>query len=178
MLKIDAIKASILNYVNHFGMYDYIAYAWLILLFFVTILLAILVARKSPTFSILIVIISLALLFVGPFVLKHYLDIFIRPTIDKVIEVKKLTFSNTLIVTGSLTNVSTKSFSTCSVDINVLKHSSNDIKNFVNQLKPLLKKTIFIDKSIDINETKELRVVFDGYNYKKDINVSIKSECY
>ena len=56
MAKLDAFKASLLNYVHHFSMYDYIAYAWLILIFFVTILLAIMVAKKSPTFSILILI--------------------------------------------------------------------------------------------------------------------------
>ena len=141
MGKIDAFKASLLNYVHHFSIYDYAAYAWLILIFFVTILLAIMIAKKSPTFSILILIIALGLLFVGPFVLKHYLDQYLRPLKNSTILVKKLNFSNSLIVAGSVTNMSKNSFSTCKVNISVLKSSQNPIKYFINQLKPLRKKT-------------------------------------
>jgi len=176
--KLDTFKAYILNYIHHFSMYDYVAYAWLILIFFVTILLAIMVAKKSPLFSILILLISLTLLFAGPFVLKHYLDKFIRPTSSKTLEVKKLTFSDTLIINGSVTNLSKKSYSTCKINVAVIKSSKSDIQNFVNQLKPLLKQTISINKPIEINVTKEFRAVFNNYTYSKDVNISIKSECY
>jgi hypothetical protein len=159
-------------------MYDYAAYAWLILIFFVTILLSILVAKKSPVFSILILMLSLGLLSAGPFVVKHYLDKYLRPSLSQPVLVKKLSFSDTLIVTGSVTNQSKKSFSTCKVNVSVLKDSKNNIKNFINQLKPLLKQSIFINKPIEVNATKEFRVVFDSYTYADDINVSIKSECY
>ena len=178
MSNIAALQASILNYANHFSMYDYVAFAWLILLFFVTILVAILVAKKSPIFSILILLISLALLFAGPFVLKHYLDKSLRPSLAQTLEVKKLNFSNSLIVTGDVKNISKTNFSTCSVDISILKDSDNNIKNLIYQLKPLRKQTIFIDKPIEVNATKEFRVVFDSYTYSEDINVSVKSECY
>jgi len=176
--KVEALKIYILNYIHHFSMYDYIAYAWLILLFFITILLAIMVAKKSPTFSVLILIIALTLLFAGPFVLKHYLDKFIRPSLTKIEQIKKLTFSDTLIINGTLTNLSKKSFSTCNINISIIKTSKNDIQNFINQLKPLRKQSISIDSTIEVNSTKEFRVVFDNYRYLKDINISSKSECY
>lgn len=178
MSKIDTFKASILNYVHHFSMYDYAAYAWLILIFFVTILLSILVAKKSPIFSILILMLSLGLLFAGPFVLKHYLDMYLRPSSAQPILIKKLSFSDTLIVTGLVTNQSKKIFTTCKIDVSVLKTSKSDIQNFINQLKPLLKQSISIDRLIEVNATEEFRVVFDGYTYTEDINVSIDSECY
>ncbi len=178
MSKLDGLKAYILNYLHHFSTYDYIAYAWLILLFFVAVLLSIVVAKRSPIFSLLIVILSLLLLFVGPFVLKHYLDQYLRASSTQTILVKKLNFSNTLIVTGSITNLSKKSFSTCKIDVDVLKSSTSSIKNFVNRLKPLLKKSISIDEPMKRDATKEFRVVFDNFTYSKDINISIKSECY
>ncbi|HIP45868.1 MAG TPA: DUF2393 domain-containing protein [Sulfurospirillum arcachonense] len=178
MSKIDTFKASILNYVHHFSMYDYAAYAWLILIFFVTILLSILVAKKSPIFSILILMLSLGLLFAGPFVLKHYLDMYLRPSSAQPILIKKLSFSDTLIVTGLVTNQSKKIFTTCKIDVSVLKTSKSDIQNFINQLKPLLKQSISIDRLIEVNATEEFRVVFDRYTYTEDINVSIDSECY
>lgn len=178
MQNIDAIKASILNYIHHFSIYDYAAYAWLVLLFFVTVLLSIMVARRSPVFSILILLLSIVLLFAGPFVLKHYLDDFIRPTKSNIEEVKKLNFSQTLIVLGSVKNISKKNFSMCEIQISVSKQDKNNIKNFINQLKPLRKKTISIKEPIEVNATKEFRVVFDNYSYTNDINTSINSKCY
>jgi len=157
--KIDAIKAYVLNYIHHFSMYDYAAYSWLILIFFVTILLAIMIAKKSAIFSILILMISLALLF-------------------QVTLVKKLTFSDSLIINGLITNISKKRFSTCNINISVVKSSQSDIQEFINQLKPLLKRSISIDKPIEVNTTKEFRVVFNNYTYSKKINISINSECY
>jgi len=150
----------------------------LILIFFVTILLSILVAKKSPIFSILILMLSLGLLFAGPFVLKHYLDMYLRPSSAQPILIKKLSFSDTLIVTGLVTNQSKKIFTTCKIDVSVLKTSKSDIQNFINQLKPLLKQSISIDRLIEVNATEEFRVVFDRYTYTEDINVSIDSECY
>lgn len=178
MSKIDSIRTYILNYIHHFSMYDYAAYAWLILIFFVTILLSILVAKKSPMFSILILMLSLSLLFIGPFMLKHYLDKYLRTSLSQTTLVKKLNYSDTLIVNGMVTNLSKKSFSICDVNVAVVKSSKSDIQKFINKLKPLLKQSISIDKPIEVNATKEFRVVFDNYKYSKDINVSVKSECY
>jgi len=121
---------------------------------------------------------SLGLLFAGPFVLKHYLDMYLRPSSAQPILIKKLSFSDTLIVTGLVTNQSKKIFTTCKIDVSVLKTSKSDIQNFINQLKPLLKQSISIDRLIEVNATEEFRVVFDRYTYTEDINVSIDSECY
>jgi len=178
LIKIEALKSSILNYISHFSMYDYVGYAWLILVFFVFIILAIFLAKKSALLSVFVLLISLALLFAGPFILKHYLDQFLRPTITKTTSIKKLTYTNALIVTGEVTNTSKMNFSTCSVDISVLKTGSGLIKNYLNQLKPIRKMTISINKPLPMGEVEEFRIVFDGYNYSKDINVSVNSNCY
>jgi len=177
-MKIEALKSSILNYISHFSMYDYVGYAWLILVFFVSIILAIFLARKSAFLSVFILLISLTLLFAGPFILKYYLDQFLRPTITNTTSIKKLTYTNALIVTGEVENISKMNFSTCSVDISVLKSSRGTIKNILNQLKPIRKMTISIDKPVLIGEREEFRVVFDRYTYNKDINVSVNSKCY
>ena len=178
MPQIDALKASILLYINNFGLYDYVGYALLILLFFIIILVSILLAKKSIISSLLMLVISFVVLFVGPFVLKSYLDDYLRPIQINTQMVKKLTFSDALVVTGDLTNTSKKNYSTCKVKISVLKQGSNKIKNLVNGLKPLRKKTIFINEPVDVNMTEDFRVVFDSYTYTKDINVSVDAECY
>jgi len=178
MLKLNAFKNYIITYINHFSIYDYVAYAWLILLFFIAILLAILIAKKSPIFSMLIFFVALILLFVGPFIIKNYLDEYLRPTKNIDILVKKLEFSNALVVTGKVKNISNHTYNICNVKISVLKNSDNFINKTINKLKPLRKKSISINESLDINQTKELRVVFDNYTYANDVNVSINSECY
>lgn len=178
MSKFDTLKSDVSIYINHFLVYDYVAYAWLILLFFVAILLAIFIAKKSPLFSIFTVLISLILLFVGPFVIKNYLDQYLRPTHNTVMLVNKLTFSDALVVTGEVKNISKINYSICNIEITVLKSSDGYIQTTINKLKPLRKQTIFIDEPLDINATKDLRIVFDNYTYAEDVNVSIDSKCY
>jgi len=52
-LNIEAIKTSILNYINHFTMYDYIAFAWLVLTFFIALLLSIILTKKSALAAVI-----------------------------------------------------------------------------------------------------------------------------
>jgi len=176
--RFDGLKNALITYINHFSVYDYVAYAWLILLFFVTILLCVFIAKKSPLFSILIFIISLGLLLVCPFIIKNYLDDYIRPTQNKTVSIKKLTFSDALIVVGEIKNISKKDYSICNVELNVYKTDSSYFKGLLNKLKPLRKKTISLHETLEVNATKELRVVFDNYTYTNDVNVSINSTCY
>jgi len=178
LIRVEALKTSIITYLSHFGMYDYVGYAWLVLVFFTSLILTIFLTKKSTFLSIFMLFTSLALLFAGPFVLKHYLDKFLRAHSTKTTSVKRLNFTNALIVNGEITNTSKHSFSTCSVDISILKNSTNHIKNILNRLKPIREMTISIDKPIGIGETKEFRVVFDRYTYKQDVNVSVNSSCY
>lgn len=177
-MDINVFKTSILNYLAHFTMYDYIAYAWLIMTFFITILLSIILTRKSPLISIITFILSLVLLFVGPFKIKQFLDFYLRHSKSNVTLVKQLNFSDTLLVSGEIQNLSKIQFTNCSVQIDIIKYNNNYFKSIANKLKPLRKQTIFIDKPIDINQSKEFRVVFDGYTYQNDINVSVVSNCY
>jgi hypothetical protein len=177
-LNIDALKTSILNYVSHFTMYDYVAYAWLILTFFIAILLSILLAKKSMLFSMITLVFSLTLLVVGPFILKSVLDNFLRPTVAIVKDQKKLTFSDVLIINVELTNLSKKDYSICFVDTSVVKYSNSSITSFFNTLKPLRKKSISLDTPIKAGQKEEFNVVFYNYDYEGDINASVKSECY
>ena len=178
MSRFEGFKNALITYINHFSVYDYAAYAWLILLFFVTILLCVFIAKKSPVISIFIFIISLVLLFVGPFIIKKYLDEYLRPTQNKTVSIKKLTFSDALIVIGEIKNISKQDYSTCNIQLNVHKIDSSYFKDLINRLKPLRKKTISLHETLEVNATKELRVVFDNYAYTEDVNVSINSTCY
>jgi hypothetical protein len=177
-MDINSLKISIMNYLTHFTMYDYMAYSWLILIFFVSLLLSIFLAKKSAVFSVLILLISLSLLFAGPFMIKNYLDKQLRANETKTTMIKKLNFSDAMIVEGEVKNLSKNTFTICSVEISILKIDAGFFQNFKNQLKPLMKQTISVNNPIDINMSEKFRVVFDGYTYNEDVNVSVKSNCY
>jgi hypothetical protein len=159
-------------------MYDYIAFSWLILTFFIALLLAILLAKKSAILSIVILLFSLVLLGGGPFVLKHMLDGYLRPTKTTLNSVKKLHFSDILLVDATLQNTSKHPFSICTINTKVYKRSENSLKKFIDTLKPLRKKSIVIQKSIEVNQTQDVKITFYNFSYDKDINVTITPECY
>jgi hypothetical protein len=177
-LNLEALKSSFIIYTSHFSMYDYIAFSWLILTFFIALLLAILLAKKSALLSIVVLLFSLVLLGGGPFVLKHILDGYLRPTRITLNSVKKLHFSNILFVDISLQNISKHPFNICTINAKIHKQSSNSLKNFIDTLKPLRKKSIVIQKSIDVNQTRDVKITFYNFSYDKDVNATITSECY
>lgn len=159
-------------------MYDYIGYSWLILTFFVALLLAILLAKRSALLSILVLLFSLVLVGVGTFFLKHILDDYLRHSHITVTSVKKLHFSDILIVDGLIQNNSKNPFTMCTLHTNIYKQSSNSLKQFLYSLKPLRKKSILITKGIQPNGEEDFKVVFYNYSLNDDINASVQPECY
>jgi len=172
------LKEDITCYLNAFTIYDYAAFIWLGTLFFILFLLALVLIRKKPYFSILLIVICLFLAFLGPVGVKTILDKTIRKNEIISKEVRKLHFSNSLIVAGELKNISKIKFKKCKIEALVTKASKNSYINYPYKLKPLKKKTIIISKEIPVNETVDFRIVFEDFKYKKDINVTINGECY
>lgn len=159
-------------------MYDYASYAWLTFTFFIAILLSIVLTRRSVFFSILTFLFALALLLIGPFLLKNILDDFLRPVNAKLVSYQKLHFSDVLVVEGELQNISKKDFTDCSADALLFKKSDNPLKDYIYKLKPFKKKTISLQKLIKVNESLEFQIVFYNYDSNFDINVSVKATCY
>ena len=56
---IDALKISLLTYFRNLGLYDYLAFGWLVLLFLLMIVLAIVIAKRSSALSLLMIVIAL-----------------------------------------------------------------------------------------------------------------------
>ena len=159
-------------------MYDYIAYAWLILVFFVFILLSIVLVKRSALISVLLLFFSLGILFIGPFVLKHYLDEYFRSSSVVIENHKKLHFSDIMIINGHISNHSNNSFHICDLSVAINKTDTSKLQKILNKLKPFRKKTILLQENIDVNSTAPFRMVIENYTYEKDVNVSAKAVCY
>ncbi len=172
------LKFSIFNYINHFSLYDYMAYIWLLLTFFILIILSIIIMKKSLKISIIMILLSFILLSIGPIILKNFLDKALRATQIKNVNFEKLHFSNTLIVNSVIKNVSEKAFSQCQIKTKVYKSSDSKIKSFINELKPIRYRTILEQRVINPGAIIDNRIVFNNFIYSGDINISIKAECY
>ncbi|MDD3323562.1 MAG: DUF2393 family protein [Sulfurospirillaceae bacterium] len=172
---IDALKTSMLFYIRHMELYDYLAFMWLFATFFITLILVAIIIKKSPPISFFLVIVSIALFCVGPFVLKEKLNEKYRSVEIEDVNLKKLNFSNTLIATGTLHNRSQKNFTTCLVQTSIFK--KND-KNYMQILKPIEYQPMLLGEPLLLGDFIEFRVEFDDFSYESDINASIKAECY
>jgi hypothetical protein len=176
---IDALKISFLIYLKNLGLYDYLALGWLVITFFILIFLSILIARKSASLALLLIIISLIIFLVAPFMIKQKVNELQRPVNTEITNVKKLTFSPSLIVEGNINNLSQKDFTKCLVQTNVIKNiDTNFLKSYINALKPIANKSIMVEQSLAKNDFIEYRVVFDDFEYEGNVTASIKAECY
>ena len=176
---IDALKISFLIYLINLGLYDYLALGWLVITFFILIFLSILIARKSASLALLLIIISLIIFLVAPFMIKQKVNELQRPVNTEITNVKKLTFSPSLIVEGNINNLSQKDFTKCLVQTNVIKNiDTNFLKSYINALKPIANKSIMVEQSLAKNDFIEYRVVFDDFEYEGNVTASIKAECY
>ncbi len=174
----NELKYSIFNYIDHFSIYDYMAYIWFLLLFLILLVLSILLVKKSLKISIILILFSFIYLFITPFILKYFLDKTLRPTRVSQIKYKKLHFSDTLIIDSKIENLSKKPYVFCQINTKVYKPSTSTLKNFINKLKPIKYKSIITKRELKAGETMQNQTVFYNFSYNGDINVSVSAECY
>lgn len=175
----DALKLSLLTYVKHFGLYDYLAFSWLLITFFVLVVLASLIARRSSVASLLLVVLALLLLIISPFFIQSKLKELLRATTTEITMVKKLTFSASLIVEANINNHSNKDFTLCLVHTSIFKQvESQGVKSYLNLLKPIANQSILITQNLPKEGTLEYQAVFDDFEYSGDVFATLKAECY
>lgn len=178
-MKVEAIKISFLTYLRHLGTYDYLALGWFIVTFLILIVLATIVAKRASTFSLLLIISALLFFIIAPFLLKFKLNTLLRPTSVEIHMVKKLTFSDSVIVEASIHNVSEKDFKLCFVQTTIIKQNATEgIRSYLNLLKPIANQSILVQQSLPKGEILEHKAVFDDFTYKGEIVAHIKTECY
>jgi len=174
----NELKFSIFNYIKHFELYDYVAYIWLFLTFFILLILSLILIKKSTKISVILILFSFFLFFIGPPVLKYFLDTTIRPIKINKINFKKLNFSDTLIVDSKIKNISKKIYSECQIHAKIYKQGKTKIKIFINKLKPITHRTILSKAELKPGDSMDNRIIFYNFTYNHDINVSISAECY
>ena len=175
---LSKIKESLIDYIHALTIYDYAAFGWLLLLFFIILVLAILLGRKKPTLAISLIMITILLMFVAPFGIKYFLDKTVRKVEVVTDDISQLHYAASLIITGHLLNDGKVPYQKCRINAKVFKVSKNKYRNILNNLKPLRNKTIVMEKNISQGEEAVFKIVFENFRYSKEYNVSVSGGCY
>ncbi|TWO18041.1 DUF2393 domain-containing protein [Campylobacter hyointestinalis] len=177
MHAINSLKEMMRFYAAHFVFIDYFAILWVLAVFLVVLFLVIILIVKRPFFASFILILDACFLIFGIIYTHKIIDENIRKRELELNFIKQLSFSDTLIMDLNLTNLSKKPFSYCSVKVKFYTHSDNKFKNYINSLKPFKVQKSVINEQIDINTTKNVRLIIN--NFKPiDYNTTINSECF
>jgi ATP-dependent phosphoenolpyruvate carboxykinase len=118
------------------------------------------------------------LIFVAPFGVKFFLDQSVRKVEVITDKITKLNFASSLIITGHIKNEGKIAYKKCQITAKVIKYDENEYKNTLNSLKPIISKSIDINKSISKGEEALFKIVIDDFKYKKDYNVTLSGVCY
>ncbi len=175
---LQGLKHRFIDYSHSLTMFDYFAYGWLFFLLIVLILLALLFSKKKPKLSISLIFLTFILMFTAPLGIKIFLDQTVRKVEIQDQNQTYLKFSKALLVTGKITNIGKVDMKKCYIITKVLKKSKNKYINLLYALKPIVKRTIIMDKNITQYKSQEFKVLFEKFKYPKEYQVTVSAECY
>jgi len=174
----DAIKKYLQTFFEHIHIYDYFLIAWLTVLFLLFLVLAIKFHSK-PIVAVFLILFSFAIIFIGPFIGSFYLHNKYLYSNETTISIqKKLDFSKALLITGSIKNNGTENIKGCYIHTSIFKPYDGIIEESLSYIKPIKRSTINFDNNISLKEIKNFRILIEPFNYTKDFNISVWSECY
>ena len=169
------MKEKILAFVHQLSNYDYILFAGLFVLFLLLLILTLLLRRRAILSTILLLM-SLATLFVAPVVGYFQLHEYLYKHTTKLIDYKALQFTPALVVTGSITNDSKNDFSTCKIRVNIFKLAHNEILDKIFPFNPFQTMTTQ-ENEIAQGETRDFKIIVEPFTYKNDFDVSLTTDC-
>ena len=155
--------------------YDYALFTVSFGVFILFIILGILLRNKLFV-AILFILLAFSTLLIGPTVgyVKLHENLFKNST--ELVSQKRLSFTEAIVVKGTLTNESKRNFSSCKITASVYKVTSNKLKNYLTKLKPF-KKTSIIEDDIAMAQTREFKIIVEPFTYTRDYNISLGADC-
>ena len=169
------MKHKITAFIHNLINYDYMLFGAILLIFLVLVILGILL-RKKTTLSIIIVIIAFLFVVIAPFIGYKQMHQEIFKNTCEITSQNKLTFTNAIVVYGTLSNDSKVDFSSCKITAEVHKASKNYIKNYIYQFKSFKRMSIF-EENILKNKTREFKLIIEPFTYTRGYSLSIEAKC-
>lgn len=170
------LKSALQGFTDSLHTYDYILFAAFGALYLLILLLAI-VLRKRAGLSLSLVLIAFVVIIAGPVWGYTYTHGKLYKTEISEQAVKKLEFSEALIITGKLKNLGMQSYSRCVLTASAHKAPTNFLEEIVLPLKPFQNVSYFHEKVFPVNETYDFKLVMEPFTYSDEFNISIKADC-
>jgi len=169
------MKDKIDNFISGLIPYDYALFGGVFVLFLIFLIVAILL-RNKVGFSIFLVLIAFGILFIGPTIGYIELHKYLYKNSVKITDKNKLSFTQALVVRGTLTNESKFDFKDCKITAKVFKVTKNRYRNELYKFKPFQKMSI-IENNIVKDSKINFKMIIEPFTYSKDFNVSIGAKC-
>lgn len=163
------------EFISNLIVYDYILFSSVFILFILFIILGI-VLRRKPLLAILCILIAFTTFIVGPtygYIKMH--EILFKNT-TSITSQKELTFTNAIVLKGTLTNESKRDFQSCKITASTYKVSGNSLKNYLYKLKPFKNMSI-VEEDIEMSQTIAFKIIIEPFTYERDYNISIGANC-
>ncbi|PIX65193.1 MAG: hypothetical protein COZ44_03110, partial [Sulfurimonas sp. CG_4_10_14_3_um_filter_36_910] len=155
--------------------YDYILFGASFFLFLLFIILG-MVLRRKTALSIIILLFAFLTLILGPTLgyVKMHNTMFKNST--NIVSQKELTFTQAIVLMGTLVNESNVDFKSCKITASLYKTSANKLKNYLYSFKAFQEMSILED-AIQKGETREFKLIIEPFTYTKEYNISLGAKC-
>ncbi len=170
------IKSLMESFVASLHLYDYILFGVSGALFILILLLAIILRNKTGL-SLLLVLLAFVIVITGPLFGYQYIHTTVYKTEISELQIKKLEFSQALVIKGNLRNIGSQSFHTCTISAKAFKGPTNILEEYVNPLKPFQKVSILKKTPIEINDSIDFKMMLEPFTYSNEYNISVKVDC-
>lgn len=169
------MKSQITTFIKELIVYDFMLFGSSFVLFIILIILGIFLRQKT-VIAVLIVLLSFGILLLAPtlgyiemhkYLYKHKIELTSE---------KKLSFNKAIVVKGLLTNESKRFFKKCIIRASAIRVSPNEFKSYIYSFKPIVTSKI-TEQNIDINESREFKIIVEPYDYLGDYNITIGAKC-
>ncbi len=172
----NALKETLQAFIKTLHPYDYLFFGISGALFLLILLLAILL-RKRVGLSLFLVLLAFIIIISGPIAGYQYIHSTIYKTELKEMLIKRLEFSEAVVIKGKLTNLGKQSYHTCAITAKAYQGADNFLEALVYPLKPFQQMTIIDKESLDINQTREFKMILEPFTYSKEYNISVQASC-
>ncbi len=172
----NQLKVTLQNFVATLHDYDYILFAISGGLFFLILLLAI-ILRHRTGLSLLLTFISFTIIIAGPIIGYNYIHATLFKTEISDLTIKRLEFSDAVVIKGNLTNLGKQPFHKCTITSKAYRGATNFLEEMVYPLKPFLKMSILKQEDINVSQSVDFKMILEPFTYSKEYNISVKANC-
>ena len=170
------MKSTIIDFIDHLLIYDYLLFGGIILLFILLLLVAV-VLRERLALGVFMVVTAFTVLTAGSYAGYIMMHQYLFKNKVSLSEVKALEFTEALLIRGEITNLSKRTFTECTLKTGVYKVTHKPYVDSIYPYFPFRKSSLHLKETIKPGETVPFKLFVEPFRYSKDYNTTVKAEC-